>query len=253
MQGSVVIDCFPESVRLYRAGHAIVAIDVIRATTTAVTVVAMGRRCFPVPSSEAARRLAAKLENALLVGEVRGTMPEAFDLNNSPAELAQRNDISRPIILLSSSGTRLMYEAGKCDAAYLACFRNYASVASHLVGRHSKIALIGAGSRGEFREEDQICCAWIAAQLIALGYEPRNVRTAEIVERWGTAPAGACANGKSAEYLRRSGQLKDLDFVLAHINDLDGAFGVEHDEIVRVPAGKANDDVHLQALVSEKS
>ena len=36
MQNRVVIDCFPESVRAYRGVSAIVAIDVIRATTTAV-------------------------------------------------------------------------------------------------------------------------------------------------------------------------------------------------------------------------
>ena len=29
----------------------------------------------------------------------------------------------------------------------------------------TRVAVIGAGSKGEFREEDQICCAWIAAGL----------------------------------------------------------------------------------------
>src|SRR5438477_11347294 len=36
LQKKVVIDCFPESVETYRNGYAIVAVDVIRATTTAV-------------------------------------------------------------------------------------------------------------------------------------------------------------------------------------------------------------------------
>ena len=87
---SVVIDCFPDSVRRYREGYAIVAIDVIRATTTAVTAVAMGRRCFPVPSIEHALPIAARLDQPLLVGELGGNMPYGFDLTNSPAELAQR-------------------------------------------------------------------------------------------------------------------------------------------------------------------
>ena len=29
--------------------------------------------------------------------------------------------------------------------------------------------MIGAGSKGEFREEDQICCAWIASRVDAEG------------------------------------------------------------------------------------
>jgi hypothetical protein len=38
---SVVIDCFPASVARYVDDHAIVAVDVIRATTVAVTAVAV--------------------------------------------------------------------------------------------------------------------------------------------------------------------------------------------------------------------
>jgi 2-phosphosulfolactate phosphatase len=234
MQGTVVIDCFPDSVKRYRKGYGVVVIDVIRATTTAATVVAMGRRCFPVPSLEAALLLRGTLDNPLLVGELGGRMPEGFDMNNSPAELALRSDIFRPIILLSSSGTKLIHAARECEIAYLACFRNHAAVASYLVGRHSRLAIIGAGSRGEFREEDQMCCAWVARDLIKAGYKPKDDRTVEIVERWSGTLPGACAAGKSANYLRSSDQIRDLDFILAHVNDLDAVFALEHDEVVMV-------------------
>src|ERR1700737_630953 len=105
MRKSVVIDCFPENVELYREGYAVVVIDVIRATTVAITAAAMGRRCFPVPSVEAAWQLKPSLDNSLLVGEIAGTIPEGFDMNNSPVDMAARTDVSRPIILVSSSGT----------------------------------------------------------------------------------------------------------------------------------------------------
>jgi 2-phosphosulfolactate phosphatase len=104
MNGTVVIDSFPEGVGNYPREFAIVAIDVIRATTTAVTGVSMGRRCFPVDSLEAALELASKLHDPLLVGELGGDVPSGFDMNNSPVELALRIDISRPMILLSTSG-----------------------------------------------------------------------------------------------------------------------------------------------------
>ena len=237
MQEIVIIDCLPESIQQYRKGYAVVVVDVIRATTTAVTVVATGGRCFPVHSIEAALQLAPKLDRPLLAGELAGIMPEGFDLNNSPAELALRRDVSRPVILLSSSGTRLMQDAGHCEAAYVACFRNFTAVARYLVGRHPKVAIIGAGSRGEFREEDQMCCAWIAQDLIKAGYKPEDGKTEKIVQRWMGAPPSACATGKSAEYLRRSGQLQDLDFVLTHINDLHTPFVIERGEVVMLPSG----------------
>src|SRR5437879_6054537 len=123
MRKTVVIDCFPESVKAYRNVQALVAIDVIRATTTAVTCVALGRKCFPVPSTEAAVSLAAQLTDPLLVGEVGGFMPQDFDLNNSPADLLSRTDIHRPMVHLSTSGTRLICGAEVSQAMYVACLR----------------------------------------------------------------------------------------------------------------------------------
>ena len=101
----------------------------------------------------------------------------------------------------------------------------------------NKVAIIGAASKGEFREEDQICCAWIARELIAAGFEPENERTSSIVQRWGTAAAEACLCSRSAEYLLKSGQTMDLDFTLEHVNDLPLVFMMKDGEVVAVPNG----------------
>lgn len=232
MRNSIVIGCFQEGAEIYRDGYAVVAIDVIRATTTAITAVATGRRCFPVPSVEAALLLRRQLPNALLAGELSGDLPQEFELNNSPAEIATREDFDRPLVLLSSSGTKLIYAARQCNFAYLACFRNCASLSRYLIDRHSRVALIGAGTRGEFREEDQICCAWIARKLVAAGYEREDERTSSIVDRWSTATVEACLCSKSVDYLRRSGQIRDLDFTLEHVNDLPHVFKMRDGEVV---------------------
>ena len=233
--GSVVIDCFAESVRRYRDEYAVVSVDVIRAATTAVTSVFLGRRCFPVPSIEVALPLAARLDHPLLVGELGGNMPYGFDLTNSPAEMASRSDVMRPIILLSSSGTDLMYQGLQCDAAYVACFRNYEATVAHLTGRHQRIAVIGAGTRGEFREEDQLACALVTRGLMEAGYLAEDKQTAEIVERWDKAPADAWLASKSVGYLRKTAQLADFDFIQDHINDLPHAFELKHGEVVLMP------------------
>jgi 2-phosphosulfolactate phosphatase len=98
------------------------------------------------------------------------------------------------------------------------------------------VAVIGAGSKGEFREEDQICCAWIAAGLMSRGHLPGSAQTTEIVNRWRDAPPSACLCSRSVDFLRRTSQLKDLDFILAHIDDLRDVFEVRDGEVKMVRA-----------------
>lgn len=238
MTGSVVIDCFPESAERYRKEHAIIAIDVIRATTTATTAVSLGRRVFPARTSDEAFVIARLLSNPLLVGELGGNMPYGFDENNSPAAIAQRTDSQRPMILVSSSGTALVLNAIGSEAIYTACFRNFSAVARHVAGRHARVAVLGAGTRGRFRREDQMGCAWVAEALVEAGYAIGSKPTEDWISRWhGVSPEHA-REGDSADYLRRSGQAHDLEFVLRHIDDLDTVPSLVDGELV--PAGRVS-------------
>jgi 2-phosphosulfolactate phosphatase len=162
-------------------------------------------------------------------------MPDAFEMDNSPAQLVGRTDTHRPLVLVSSSGTKVIHEAAGCEAIYLACFRSYSVLPDYLDGRHARVAVIGAGSLGEFREEDQICCAWITAGLMRKGYIPENAETAELVSRWLDAPPVACLGSRSVDFLRRTGRTADLDFILAHIDDLDSVFTVNNGELQMIP------------------
>ena len=252
MLKQVKIDCFPESARKYRKGYAVVAVDVIRATTSAITVAAGGGRCLPAPSVEAAFKLRSKLKGSLLAGEIGGDLAPGFEMNNSPAELARLDLAGRPVILLSSSGTRLISEAKECEALHLACFRNYGSVARHLADLHQRVAVIGAGSRGEFREEDQMCCAWIARDLAEMGYAPADRMTLDLIKRWATESPEAALTSKSAVYLRRSGQTRDLEFILTHVNDLRSAYEVRGEEVVALPGYDTDFAVARRPMMSTR-
>jgi 2-phosphosulfolactate phosphatase len=223
MNGTVLIDCFPQSAERHKSRCAIVAIDVIRATTTATTAVSAGRQVFPALTSDDAFVRAQTLEDPLLVGELGGNMPFGFHLTNSPAQIALRSD-NRPMVLVSSSGTQLMLAAVGSESVYLACLRNYTAVARHIAARHAQVAVIGAGTRGQFRREDQVGCALVARELLELGYAPEDQQTLDCVERWTNRPmevaVEAIRTGKSAAYLCKSGQMADLEFVLAHVDDL---------------------------------
>ncbi|HEV7886418.1 MAG TPA: 2-phosphosulfolactate phosphatase [Acidimicrobiales bacterium] len=233
---TVVIDCFPEAAARFASSHAVVSIDVIRATTTAITALIGGRRVYPVPTIEAAVPLAARLDQPLLVGELGGSLPYGFHVNNSPARMAERTDVERPMILLSTSGTRLVHEAAASAKAYVASLRNWGAQAAWLAEHDPHVALIGAGARGEFREEDALCCGWIGAALVDAGYEVWDEATADVIERWRAQPAEAITASASAEYLRETGQYDDLDFILAHVDDVDAVFVVDGDELKQVGA-----------------
>jgi 2-phosphosulfolactate phosphatase len=229
---SVRITCFQDCGEDALAAPVTVCVDVFRATTTAVTAVVAGRRCFPAGSLEEAVPLAAALHQPLLIGELGGNAPYGFDLQNSPAAVAARPDVWRPAIVLSTSGTPLIVAAARSGAAHVACLRNWTAAADAAAAAGGRVELVGAGTRGEFREEDQLCCAWIAERLGAAGHAFADAATAELVELWSGASVEAAADGHSAVYLRDTGQSRDIEFVLSHVDDVACAFVMSAGELV---------------------
>jgi 2-phosphosulfolactate phosphatase len=228
----VLVDC-DEALLAYGTSAAIVVVDVIRATTTLATAVASGRRCFAVGSFDAAVRTAAELDEPLLAGELGGERPDGFDMDNSPAGFAARPDTERPAVLLTTSGTRLLASAVPGQAVFVACLRNWSAEVERLArSGYSKVCLVGAATRGEFRVEDQLCCSWIASGLMEHGFAPADERTSELVARWRDVPVAAIAHGRSAGYLRDTGQTADLEFVIDNVGDLELAFALDGSEIV---------------------
>ncbi|HEV7585913.1 MAG TPA: 2-phosphosulfolactate phosphatase, partial [Solirubrobacteraceae bacterium] len=142
---------------------------------------------------------------------------------------------TRPIILLSTSGTRLMAEASQVAPTYVACLRNVSALASHLTALSQDVRILGADSRGEFREEDQLCAARIARALTSDGYTTADAATEDVLRRFGEAADDAFLSGKSATYLRDTGQHEDLEFVLGHIDDLDRVFAIDGGEVRALP------------------
>jgi 2-phosphosulfolactate phosphatase len=228
---SVAIDCFHEHLAPLGGEEVIVAVDVIRATTTAVTAAAIGREVYPAGSIEAAVRLAADLDRPILAGELGGVQPYGFDLQNSPTQMEAMEASERPIILLSTSGTRLMAEAMRRGTTYPGCLRNVTALAGYLAEQGRDVRVLGADSRGEFREEDQLCAARVGRALAQSGYTLADRLTEDVIERWGEADDDAILESASARYLRDTGQHDDLSFVLERVDDLDTVFVIEQDVV----------------------
>jgi 2-phosphosulfolactate phosphatase len=224
---TVTIGCFHEHLPPVARDATVVAIDVIRASTTAITAVATGHELYPAGSIEAAVRLAADLDQPILAGELGGVQPYGFDMQNSPCEMEDLEARDRPIILLSTSGTRLMMEAASRGTCHLASLRNARAAAEHLARSGEDAVVLGADSRGQFRDEDRLCAARVARVLVAAGYRTGDRLTTGVIERWGEASDDAFLEGRSARYLRETAQEHDLEFVLEHIEDLDSVFAIE--------------------------
>ena len=228
MKKTFVIDCFAENAKRFSKDHAVVVIDVIRATTTATTALSIGRSVYPARGTDEAFIVGKKLRDPLYIGELGGHVPYGFDLANSPVEVMSLTTIPagfftashRPLVLISSSGIPALINAKDSEATYIACLRNFKAVAHHIADKHNRIAIVGAGTRGEFRREDQVGCAWVAEVLMGLGFTAEDKRSSEIIKRWSQADLDSIRKGNSAKYLSRSGQLHDLEFILHHIDDL---------------------------------
>jgi 2-phosphosulfolactate phosphatase len=86
---------------------AVVAVDVLRAFTTAAYAFAAGaRHIFLVDSVEEALSLKAGDPSLLLMGEDRGRRVDGFDFSNSPAEVAGAALDDRVLVQRTSAGTR---------------------------------------------------------------------------------------------------------------------------------------------------
>lgn len=226
---TIKIDSLPQSAEKYRDDWTIVVVDIIRFTTTATTALAIGRTVYPVRTVEDAYVLAERFANPLLAGELGGNVPYGFDVTNSPVQLLAHSQIpcgaytssERPVILVSSSGAQLLANAAEAKDVYLGCLRNISALTRHLAKNHDKVAILGAGTRGVFRREDQIGCTWIAARLLEHGFECADPETRDLTTYWANQPIDVIREGKSAEYLINTGQAHDLEFVIHYQDDLD--------------------------------
>ncbi len=229
---TVAIDAFPDSALRRRESSAIACIDVMLATTTLVSAVAGGRRAFLAAGGEDMGTLRGRFPEAILAGELEGSVNGEFVVPDGPCTLARMPADRRPLLLVSAPGTTLIVNAVEGGGAvFLACFRNLSATAAALAS-HNRVALLAAGCREEFSCEDQMAAAWIAERLLSLGFEAEDRITADLVRRWaGIAPALA-GWGNSAAELRRRGRGEEVDYVITHVDDVDRAFLCEGREVL---------------------
>jgi 2-phosphosulfolactate phosphatase len=103
----------------------VVAVDVLRAFTTAAYAFAGGAaEIWLVAGVDEAIALGRQIPDALVIGEEHGRRPAGFDLSNSPVEIANADLDGRVLVQRTSAGTQGVIAATGADrlfAASLVC------------------------------------------------------------------------------------------------------------------------------------
>ena len=164
-------------------GKIAVVIDVLRATSVITTALDNGaQEVIPVRTVEEAQSLYATSDasKTLRGGERNALKIEGFDLSNSPLEYKKKVVEGKTIIITTTNGTNAINNVKGADEVVLACFRNVAAVADHLVGlshRGSRdVVVVCAGTEGRFSLDDGLC----AGMLIELLKQKTEVETDDL-------------------------------------------------------------------------
>ncbi|HXG43041.1 MAG TPA: 2-phosphosulfolactate phosphatase [Dehalococcoidia bacterium] len=160
-----------------RGAAVAVAIDVLRASSTAVVAHGRGAHRVLVASSlREARRLRRTFADHLLAGERGGLPPPGFDLGNSPWQALAADLRGRGLVLTTSNGTRLLRRLAHLPVVLVGCLLNRRAVATVAAAQARAlglpVALVCAGEAGgrELALEDVIGAGAIVETLLELGH-----------------------------------------------------------------------------------
>lgn len=169
----IEVACLPRDATRLPERVALV-IDVIRATTTLVTMFERGARSVTLARDIAsARASVVQHVSTLLVGEVGGLHPPDFAYGNSPVALSSADLRQHDLIFSTTNGTKALVAAADAIGVIAACLRNgRAAVTTALDlarSTNADISVICAGRAGGTQQglDDLICAGYLVEQLIA--------------------------------------------------------------------------------------
>ena len=230
---------YRESIPAVERGDVIVAIDVLRCSSSIVTALANGAKgVVPAMSLDGARRL-ARIHNAILAGERNGMKPNGFKLGNSPLEFKKETVEGQTIVLTTTSGTKAILLGKRAPHMVVGSLLNLTSTArvAHRFARASKsgVSLVTAGIGGNFSLEDFLCAGALADHLVREGGIPDDGCAASIhaYRQVRSDLHSAIGKGVHAKYLQSIGLTKDVAYS-TRVNLFNIAAVYQTDRIVTV-------------------
>ncbi len=198
-------------------GKAVVAVDILRATSTMTTAFAYGAAdIIPVMSLEECMAYAA--QGHLTAAERDGIKADGFDLGNSPFGYMQEEIKGRTIAITTTNGTRAIRLSEAASEIIVGSFLNLQAVADHLRELQLDVLVVCAGWKGKFNLEDTLYAGALVERLQdAFAFE--NDATLASLYLYQTAKADLLTFLRQSSHVRRLENLeihKDIAFCLQH-------------------------------------
>jgi 2-phosphosulfolactate phosphatase len=144
----------------------VIVIDVLRATSTMITVLSRGcSGIIPVETLQEANEW--HQDGDLLIGERFCRKIPGFDYGNSPLEFLKVNLEGKRVIMTTTNGTRGIQKACNGEHVLAGSLLNGKACAQLAAGFGRDIVIICSGTQEEFSLEDGLCAGQIADELMA--------------------------------------------------------------------------------------
>lgn len=147
----------------------IVALDILRATSTIVTALGNGAtEVIPVQEYDEALNLVKSIGRniCLLGGERKGFKIEGFDLGNSPLEYTRERVFGKKIILCTTNGTKAIKAFKGAAEVLIGSYLNMNQLVDYLTKNSQDTILVCSGREGNFCLED-LACAGMITRLVS--------------------------------------------------------------------------------------
>ncbi|MFC3721013.1 2-phosphosulfolactate phosphatase [Deinococcus metalli] len=196
----------------------VMVIDVLRATTTAVTYLERGAEALLLTATpDVALNLRQEGSGAYVLGGERGGLPiPGFDFGNSPVEAAAQNFTGRTVVMNTTNGTGAAHTAAQTGKhVFLAALTN-----AHAAARRARatateeIAIVCAGTDERVGLEDVYAAGVLAEYLLAMGEFSIDdgARIALTVRRSGGNPLEALGSSAHGARLASLGLGEDVRY-----------------------------------------
>ena len=230
---------FKEAAKAAGKHDIIIAIDVLRCSSSIVTALAKGAKAVLPAASLSETRFLSKRYGAILAGERKGMRPRGFELGNSPLEFTREKVKGRTIVLTTTSGTRAIVLGKGAPSLLVGSLLNLNATAK-LAGKLAKssksgISLITAGTSGRFSLEDFLCAGALSHLFVREGgmLDDGCIAAAHAYRRVQSDLCSAVREGFHARYLKSIGLADDVAYS-TQVNLFDIAALLKADNIVAV-------------------
>lgn len=208
----------PELLHLYDLkGKAVVAVDILRATSTMVTAFAHGAKdIFPVMELEECRAFSGR--GCLTAAERDGIKAEGFDLGNSPFSYMNGAVKGHSIAITTTNGTRAIRMSEAAEEVIVGAFLNLKTVARYLSELQLDVVVVCAGWKGQFNLEDTLF-AGALVDCLQKNFDFENDATLASLHLYQAAKTDLFNFLRQSSHVRRLENLnihEDIQFCLQH-------------------------------------